>query len=206
MLVRIGCIVEGIGDKSAAAVLVQRIARLVSPEAQVVTPHNAILVRPKSRLIKEAELKAAVGLVALRVAPHGGILVLLDADEDCPADLGPQLLRWARTERGDLPIGLVLAKSEFESWFLAAAESVAGRLGLRKELRSPHEPEGIRGAKEWLSRNMPRQQPYSETAHQAALARLFDLGLARKRSDSFDKCFREIGALVSTLAQAGEPA
>ena len=97
-----------------------------------------------------------------------------------------------------MPIAVVLAKFEFEAWFLAAAESLRGINGLPEDLEPPADPESIRGAKGWLSRHMTEGR-YSETADQLALTAAFDLNLAR-RADSFDKCYREITDLLTILA------
>ncbi len=94
-----------------------------------------------------------------------------------------------------MPLAVVLARSEFESWFIAAAESLRGRCGLPDDLEAPRDPEAIRGAKEWLGRHMRRR--YVETLDQPALTALFDLDAAR-RADSFDKCRREIERLLKS--------
>ena len=46
---------------------------------------------------------------------------------------------------------------------------------------------------------MPAERAYSETADQPALAALFDMQMARARSTSFDKCYREISRLVQAV-------
>ena len=52
------------------------------------------------------------------------IFVLLDADADDPTILGPQLLDRARKSvPAGFPIGVVLARREYEAWFLAAYPS-----------------------------------------------------------------------------------
>jgi hypothetical protein len=100
--------------------------------------------------------------------------------------------------RGDLPIAVVLAKKEFEAWFLAAAESLRGKHGLPNDLQSPAEPENIRGAKEWLTGLMPYGRSYAETTDQPAFTAIFDMSKAR-RADSFDKCYREIERMLKQL-------
>jgi len=127
-------------------------------------------------------------------------VVIIDCDWDagCPATDGPALFKRAVAARGDIPIAVVLAKSEFEAWFLAGAESLRGKGGLSADLEPPPDPESIRGAKEWLSKRMPRGQGYSETEHQPAFTALFDLNAAR-RADSFDKCFRDIERILRQL-------
>lgn len=60
----------------------------------------------------------------------------------------------------------------------------------------PHPaPEAVRGAKEWLGRQMRR--PYSEIADEAAFADQFDLRLARERAPSFDKLWRDVRDLLT---------
>lgn len=98
-------------------------------------------------------LEKAVRIAIVQHCPDG-VLVILDADNDCPATEGPKLLTRVRAVARDTPVGLVLAKCEFEAWFLAAAESLAGHQGLRKPLRPPANPEAIPKAKEWLDDKM----------------------------------------------------
>src|SRR5262249_6062139 len=124
----LACIVEGHGEIEAVPVTVRRIARLVSPEL-VLKIHPPFRV-PRNRLVKPGELERSVELAARRAGPAGVILVVLDGDDECPAALGPELLARAQKTRPDIPIRVVLAKREFEAWFLASAESLRGRRGL----------------------------------------------------------------------------
>ena len=68
-----------------------------------------------------------------QAGPNGAILILLDADNDCPAELGIELLRRARLARADRPIRAVLAKTEYEAWFLAATTLDRGEAWRRSE-------------------------------------------------------------------------
>jgi hypothetical protein len=85
---------------------------------------------------------------------------------------------------------------EFESWFIAAAESIAGHSSLPPGLCAPADPESIRDAKGWLQKAMPPGRKYSETIDQPSLASKFDLNAAR-RAPSFDKMCREIERFCS---------
>ncbi len=62
------------------------------------------------------------------------LLLLLDAEEDCPAKLAPRLLERARAARCDADVACVLAKRQLENWFKAAAASLAGVSGLPNDL------------------------------------------------------------------------
>ena len=92
---------------------------------------------------------------------------------------------------------MVLAKHEYEAWFLASAESLRGRRGLAADLTSPPDPEAIRDAKGWLSNRMATGK-YREVLDQPAFTAAFDLAQSR-RADSFDKCWREITAVLAAL-------
>ncbi|MGH8900252.1 MAG: DUF4276 family protein [Egibacteraceae bacterium] len=143
--------------------------------------------------------------VRTAIARHcaNGVLIILDADSSCPATKGPQLLVRARIAARDIPIGLVLAKCEFEAWFLATAESLAGCQGLRQPLRSPANSESIPKAKEWLSGKMLREnRRYSPSRDQAKLVEAMNFGLAERRSPSFAKCKREIERLLKEMAES----
>jgi hypothetical protein len=195
MRLKIGCIVEGHGEVESVPILVRRIAQEIYPH--LIIQLNTVRV-PKSKLILRGELERTVEIVARGVGPKGGILVLLDSDDECPAALGRELLERARQARPDLPIRVVLAKREFEAWFLASAESLRGRRGLADDLEAPVNPEAIRGAKEWLSARLTKGH-YAETLDQPALAASFNLRQAR-RAASFDKFFRDVSAILADLA------
>ena len=200
MSVTLTCIVEGHGEIDAVPITIRRIARQLDP-GLVVRIHQPFRV-PRNKLVKEGELERAVDLAARRAGGDGAVLIVLDSDDECPATLGPALLVRARRTRSDLPISVVLAKREFEAWFLAAAESLRGRRGLADDLESPADPESIRGAKEWLTARMEDGRRYVETLDQPALAAAFDL-LHARRSDSFDKFFREVASVLEFLASRG---
>ena len=203
MLLNLGCIVEGHGDVQAVPVLLRRLQQEYDPQLylDILRPFRA----GRYKLMKPGELEAKIESLARRLRMPRAILILIDAEDDCPKELAPELLARARKARSDIPIGVVLAKREFEAWFLAAIESLSGRRGLRENLASVEHPESVGGAKECLTRNMSGSRSYSETLDQPALAAVFDIELARKRSDSFDKCCREVQRLFGKAArQASE--
>ena len=152
----------------------------------------------RQKLLKDGELERAVELAAGQAGADGCVLILLDADDDCPAELGPELLQRARTRRPDCAISVVLAKAEYEAWFLAAGDSIAGQRDITGSVTPPPDPESIRDAKGWLSAHMPRGQPYRPTLHQAKLTAIFDLGSARAAS-SFNKLWRDVSSLLAPV-------
>jgi hypothetical protein len=205
-IVKIAPIVEGHGEVEAVPILIRRIAQLIKTDFIVsVLPPLRV---PANRLLKAGEIERTVNFAARKIGGRGGILVLIDCDwaECCPAQDGPKLLERALSVHKDLPIAVVLAKQEFEAWFLAAAESLRGKRGLPWDLQPPKDPENIRGAKEWLSKKMISERVYSETTDQPALTAEFDMDLARC-AGSFDKCFRDIQNLIrrASLLKGNHP-
>ena len=196
MPVKIVCIVEGHGDVIAVPILIRRIVQSLCPELQIDTPRPIRVHR--SKVVKPGELERRVELAASRTGRRGAIFIILDSDDDCPAKLGPELLKRALQVQSNLPIAVVLAKCEFEAWFLAAAESLRGQRGLKNDLQSPSNPEGIRDAKGWLSSQMGDNKTYDEVSDQPTFTARFDFEQAR-HTDSFDKCYRDIVRLLHEL-------
>ena len=102
---QIAAIVEGDGEVEAVPVLLRRYAELGGwPGRLQVHP---VIRQPASKLLKVGELERHVELAARKLGGPGGIFVLLDCEDDCPATLGPELLGRVRQARGDLPTTLV---------------------------------------------------------------------------------------------------
>ena len=144
-MLHLASIVEGHGECEAVPILVRRIAQTLDV-ALTVSVHPVLRV-PGSRLAKQGEIERTVELAARKNAGQGAILVLLDCDDGCPTEDAPALLKRATTARPDLHVSVVLAKREYEAWFLAAAESLRGQRGL------PTRPGWTAGA-----RSDPRRQ------------------------------------------------
>ena len=202
MTVKIGCIVEGHGEVEAVPALIRNVANILFPELPVFIQSPIRVSR--SKIVKEGELERRIELASQKIGKQGGIFIILDSDNECPAELGPTLLDRASQIRSDLPIAVVIAKNEFEAWFLAAAESLRGKRGLRDDIYPPKDPEAIRDAKGWLSNHMEGNRIYRETTDQPALAALFDIEQARQ-ADSFDKCYRDIVRLLNELQKGSGP-
>jgi Domain of unknown function (DUF4276) len=192
--VTIASIVEGDGEVRALPKLLFRLALQHSvTDLRVPPPPMRV---PRGKLLAKGEIERAVSAAAQRVGASGGILVLLDADDDCPAKFGPLLLKRAQAARSDKRLCVVLANREFETWFVASAESLAGNHGFPADLTAPDDPERIRGAKEWLTSHKMDGHPYKPTVDQAPLASIFDMEQARSGSPSFDKFCREARSLL----------
>ncbi len=190
-------IVEGHGEVRAIPILLRRFAVLHEKYGlHVITPFRL----PKGQMIETEGLERVVEFGARKLAQHegrGAILIILDADDDCPATRAPELLSRAQGQRPDIPVRLVIAKSEFEAWFLAAARSLRRQHGVRENAVPPEDPESIRDAKGYFQRTLLVEgRRYSPTVDQPALTALFDISEARV-APSFDKLYRDLDGLLS---------
>jgi hypothetical protein len=194
----IATVVEGQGEVAAVPVLLRRMVAEIAPEVLVELPRPYRVSR--GSLIAQHGLERVIAAIAEQGGPTAGGLVLLDADDDCPADLGPRLLARVHAARPDRPGSVVLANREFEAWFLAAAPSLRGQRGLAPDLVLPANAELPRDCKGWLSQRRVDGRNYKPATDQAALTAVFDMQMARKNSPSFDKLWRDVERLLREVA------
>ncbi|MFJ0453505.1 DUF4276 family protein [Bordetella bronchiseptica] len=188
-MIQIASIVEGDGEVAALPVLLRRLNewRPRQGYAQVLQP---IRVHRDRFLRREEEFRKQLLLAAAKCGEQGWILVVLDADDDCPATLAADVYQRAKQHVPHRRLSVVLAKREYEAWFIAAARSLDGRRGFRCPDEAPVDAETPRDAKGWLRRNM-ESGTYSEVLDQPAFTAHFDLQQAFDNSRSFRKLCKE---------------
>lgn len=206
---RVAPIVEGYGEVAAVRVLLERTwTELVGGEfVDVLTPIRCVrtkLIRPApgggARVVWD-EVVRAVSLAARKLRDRAAdpmpelILPLLDADTDCPRDLAPQLLDAMHAAAPREVSGCVLAKVEYETWFVAGAETLREYLKLAGAESIPTDPEGQRCGKQWIAQRFAGAK-YSETVDQPRLTAAMDLRASRQRGPSFDKLCRILEAVM----------
>jgi hypothetical protein len=188
-------IVEGDGEVRAFPVLLERLIGAFGCYEAI--GYNPFLEK-RTKIVRELEFKRAVQVVSDR-ADTRAIIVLIDADDDCARDIIPQMTQWSQEAVPSLPCAIIMARREYEAWFLAAIESLHGKRRIRDNARYDRDPEAVRGAKGVVSRFMPQNKPYSETADQVALSADFDLGQAYRHASSFRKLVKEVCRILEEL-------
>lgn len=191
-------IVEGAGDKYAVPDLVRNILWHCNRYNIVVA--QSVVAKGKFRLWNQFEQNLQYALKKGASA----ILVLVDADDNCPREEATNLAERADVLGLQIPIAVVCAKSEYETWFICSLGNEEGTrikeyLGLPKELSTPDNPEDIRDAKGWLMGHMAQNQAYRETADQQPLTHFIEMELVRKRSRSFRRIWHAIEELVHAV-------
>lgn len=185
----VATIVEGHGEVAALPVLLRRLCEWCTPHVQVDVP-NPIRVHRDRFLNREEEFRRHLLLAAQKCGDDGWVLVLLDADDDCPAELGEQILRHAQQYIAHRRVSVVLANREYEAWFIAAAESLQGCRGFVSDLDDAMDAERPRDAKGWMRQRMVSKS-YGETTDQPAFSAQMDLRQAFAGSRSFRKLYGE---------------
>lgn len=190
-------IVEGHGEVEAAPVLLRRL--LAEADCQNVGVGRPIR-RTQSQLRSKEGIQAGVRLALLQ-PECAAVVILFDGEDDCPKELAVQVQAWAREAAAGKPCDVVIAYREYETWFLAALESLRGQYGIPKNATAPANPESKRDAKGVLEEFMPPDRAYSETGDQPAMSAAFDMGLAHRRNRSFRKLVKAVGDLLVQLHQ-----
>ena len=173
---QIVAIVEGPGDAAALPVLIRLVleAQGGPDDIQVLKP---IFGRKgKADLLRAGELERQARRALNRTKGDARVLVLIDADDDCAATLGPQLQQRLDSESGTGVCAAVVAVREYENWLIA--------------------DEAALDAKRTLSDRRTDERSYRPTADQAHLTAQVDVETIREHCPSFRKLWREIARLA----------
>jgi hypothetical protein len=132
------------------------------------------------------------------------ILVLVDADAECPFEQVPNLAVRAAALNLNVPVAIVYARSEYETWFICSlsectGEPIRARLGIPASVNAPEIVEDVRAAKGWLEHHMPNDRGYKETEDQAPLTHHIDLDLTYHRSRSFRRFCHAVDELIYAI-------
>jgi hypothetical protein len=189
---RLVCVVEGKGDVEAVPALCSRILhhlgahdRWIVDKQAIRSPRSKLVdegVRSPARPCKRSEVERFLALATAR-GPDA-VLVVCDADDDCPGVWAASMPTQTQTRR---PVAAVMAVREYEAWLLWSLDD-ATLDGARIA-----DPERVRDAKGALSRVDPDYQP---RVHQLLRTRQLDIPRVLKRSRSFNKLVRELARLA----------
>jgi hypothetical protein len=205
MTLYLASIVEGETETECVEPLLQRIWReLLSAPIRLQVLHPLTLDRGRAVSTTKTDLADKIDEACLELLwrvrrdpiGKGLLLIMFDADKDCPAELGTRLLTAARTHRADVDIVCVLPKKTFENWIVAGASTLAGVNGLPNPLPACDQYEDRSGAA-WLDdqlRSVKQNRAYKKTIDAQVLVRRMNLQECRTNAPSFDKLCRDLEA------------
>lgn len=198
-------IVEGHGETDAVENL---LTRLWTELGHPYLHWNAI--RGKNLLQREGVEKYAE---VARLRPGCTALILLrDADDDCPKFTGPETAGWLKGLRLPFPTAVTLFRREYETMFLPCLPDMAGRTlrtqagvelpGIRPGAEFAGDYEGPRDAKKRVSEHFDPRHPYKPTLHQLPLTRMLNFQRLRESElPSFGTLERSLNFLAANLGQ-----
>lgn len=196
----VATIVEGDGEVAALPTLLRRLSEHFASSSLVHVP-PPIRVRRDRFLNRDEEFRRHLLLAANKCGEAGWILVLLDSDAACPAELGASILDRANACVPHRRVSVVLANREYEAWFIAAAASLHGHRGFTFDPNQPVEAERPRDAKGWMAERMTGRT-YRPTTDQPAFTARMDITQAKAGSRSFRKLCSEWAKQSSPSIQA----
>jgi hypothetical protein len=193
-------VVEGPGDVAALPELLGRIL------LERFNRTDVIVAQGKSRVVtangrQKLESKLENFLQHAQNKPEcDAILVLLDADDDCPVNLAQGILKRCEQLGLTSPVEIVCAHREYESWFLASLDTIKGQRGISDTAALSHDAEDVQNPKQWLTNQMPPGRAYKETTHQAPLTQHIDIGMAHNNSRSFRRLCHALELLLDSTS------
>lgn len=104
-----------------------------------------------------------------------------------------------------IPVLTVAAKVEFETWFVASAETMGDLLELPDDFEPIVDPETTRRKKKWIQDRFgrPGGRSYQETVDMRSFVSRIDIPLCRRRSPSFDYLCTKLEALCTEASTVG---
>lgn len=175
-------VVEGAGDIAATRLLIKRILE----KNQI---FDTTLLPPHKRGGHPNVVTHFENFFQAAIKEKAPILWILDFDDKvsvCPVEEANKLLHRAKKLRPEWPIEIAFLVKEYEVLFLH--DETATRTvfpDIPKNVSFPTIPEAIRGAKEWISKQLPSGRAYKETVHQAKITAHLDLAVLLQKSRDF---------------------
>lgn len=184
-------IVEGIGEVQAIPLLFRRLAGVAGVhDLQIATP----IRYSRHDIVAGLGAERAAGVARARGADS--LVVVFDADDDCPVEAARAAAGHFASVAPDLASWVVVADREYETWFLGAIDSLRGRRGISADAASHDAPESPRDAKGELTWRMDGSRVYSPRGDQPAFTALFAMDSAYRNCRSFRRMAKVFGELA----------
>lgn len=188
-------VVEGDGDARAAPLLLRRIlAEYLNSPGAVGRP---VVAHGRQNL--EGNLATFLDY-AQGQRECGAILVLVDADDDCPVQIAQAMRTKADNAGISVPVQIVYANRMYESWFLASLTTVMPSAEVSDAVVS--DTDTIQNPKSLLNNLLQRRRGYKETRDQVAFTSRVDITLAHSRSRSFRRLCHAVEQLLAAADES----
>jgi hypothetical protein len=193
----IAFIAEGYGEEKALPRLIAKILKHYGREKDIFPDKTTKNVKGKQNILRKGGLEEY--LRVCKSNQYAGVLILIDADELCPKSLASDLYQRVKIFSPQIPVVIVCAKCEYETWFLANVEALVEAKFLVKKAHYPNNPiEDNRDAKKWLSTHMADSK-YDEVIHQPLMTQHINIEHTAQLSRSFRRLMHAISELIDAI-------
>ena len=115
-------VVEGQGEEQSVRIVLERMMADFERYVEIDRPFRV----KRDKIVQPSELERCIDRILSGRENVSAVLLLLDADDDCPKERGAELQARGQTHIGNRGyFGVVLANREFEAWFLADLEGLS---------------------------------------------------------------------------------
>lgn len=197
-------LIEGDGDRSAVPALLRRIAHEQAIFDLTPAP-RPIRVGNVPKIQRQGVLEKFISYALIR-SDADSVLLILDCDDGCPAELASSIVERASpiVERYEKAMAIAFMKKEFESLFLFSLETIAFTYSeygwILENYNRDFDFEQIRGCKERLNSFM-RSKKYKETRDQVKFVSALDIEVLLDRSRSFQHLCNSVAWLSDSANQ-----
>ena len=195
---RLLLVVEGHGDVESAPILTRRVLheRLGNYVWELDTHRRGGLSHLRAN--HWSHFRRYLGAAFNEECP---IVWLIDCEDDCAWHIAAEMSAVACEEVVRSPLAVCCWVREYETMFLIDIDTTRQELGFPANVEGPDNPESVRGAKEWLSRQLPRGRRYRQRIEQPRLSANISIDrLAREY-----RSFQHFAAVLGWITAQVEP-
>ena len=206
-------VVEGFGEVEAVPLLLRRLLReqfgYDERDFEIARPKNAkgcgglISDNGIERYVKHAfkEDGCAGVIVLIDNDPAEGLAHRNKIDDTCAPALAQYLACRVQAIHPFRPVAIIVARWEYEAWFLASLETAGPAVGMPADTVYRGDVESERSANGWIEKRLPPDRKYFETHDQAAMTQQLDLERVTRRSRSFRRLRHALEQLIDAYLQ-----
>lgn len=194
----IGLVIEGHGENGAVQALVKKL--LKRDKVYGLRVDTDAYRMSADQMTNDKKMSKVMATMRTRGA--GAVLIVRDADDECPVTLASSIIAAATRVAPDIPVEVVIADREYETWLLSSVETLRPFPTILDSVEWDADWERKRDAKGELTRLMSKGNSYKPTTNQKSFTELLDLELVETRSRSFRKMVK---AFRSLSAASGFP-
>lgn len=189
-------IVEGHGEVQAVRLLIHRVWEYLDRPDPMLVAQPIRVKRDRFISHRFSDFEKYLR-IAVAKNENATVLVILDADDECPAELFTRLTSRAQVACPDISVIFVFPNRCYEVWFIASRTSVQAHRDCGEISFDERDSEVCASPKATMKRSMRSGVSYSEVRHQPAFTDRIDISAALTSSRSLRKLVSELERITA---------